>query len=128
MVSRRPFGSKEDLFAAADVAWSECGPADFHEAFAHHPRIGAHVTGKEAGEQAGALSASSSTKEKLAQVNREYEERFGHIYIVCATGRSAEQMLAIARERLNNDPDEELQTAAEEQRKIMQLRLRKLLS
>ena len=128
MVSRRPFGSKEDLFAAADVAWSECGPADFHEAFAHHPRIGAHVTGKEAAEQAGAQSASSSTKAELADVNRAYEEKFGHIYIVCATGKSAEEMLSIARARLHNAPDVELKTAADEQRKIMQLRLRKLLS
>jgi OHCU decarboxylase len=128
MVARRPFDSREDVFAAADAAWSECGPADFQEAFSHHPRIGAQVKGREAAEQAGALYASSSTREELAHVNREYEERFGHIYIVCATGKSAEEMLSIARKRLDNDPDKELQTAAEEQRKIMQLRLRKLFS
>jgi OHCU decarboxylase len=128
MVTRRPFSSKDEVFAAADSAWSECGPEDYQEAFSHHPRIGAHVTGKEAAEQAGAQSASSSTKAELADVNRAYEEKFGHIYIVCATGKNAEEMLSIARARLHNTPDAELKTAAEEQRKIMQLRLRKLLS
>ena len=128
MVNRRPYNSKDDVFAAADSAWRECGPEDYQEAFSHHPRIGAQVTGKEAAEQAGAQSASSSTKAELADVNRAYEEKFGHIYIVCATGKSAEEMLSIARARLHNAPDAELKTAAEEQRKIMQLRLRKLLS
>ena len=128
MVTRRPFNSREDVFTAADSAWSECGPEDYQEAFSHHPRIGAQVKGKEAAEQAGAQSASSSMKAELDHVNRAYEEKFGHIYIVCATGKSAEEMLSIARERLHNAPDVELHTAAEEQRKIMQLRLRKLLS
>ncbi len=128
IVSRRPFESREDLFKSADDVWNQCGPEDWHEAFSHHPRIGASVAGKEAAEQAGAQSASSSLKDELARVNREYEERFGHIYIVCATGKSAEEMLAIANQRLTNDPDTELRIAAEEQRKIMQLRLRKLLS
>ena len=128
MVNRRPYNSRDDVFAAADSAWSECGPEDYQEAFSHHPRIGAKVTGKEAAEQAGAQSASSSAKAELADVNRAYEEKFGHIYIVCAAGKSAEEMLSIARARLHNTPDAELETAAEEQRKIMQLRLRKLLS
>jgi 2-oxo-4-hydroxy-4-carboxy-5-ureidoimidazoline decarboxylase len=128
MVSRRPFESKEDLFKSADDAWDQCGPEDWHEAFAHHPRIGANVSGREATEQAGAQSASLSVKDELARVNREYEERFGHIYIVCATGKSAEEMLSIANQRLANDPESELRIAADEQRKIMQLRLRKLLS
>ncbi len=128
MIANRPFGSSEDLYAAADEAWSQCGPQDWHEAFSHHPRIGASVSGNEAQEQAGAQSASTSLKVQLADVNRRYEERFGHIYIVCATGKTAEEMLAIARARLGNNPETELRIAAEEQRKIMQLRLRKLLS
>lgn len=128
MVARRPFESKEDLFAAADEVWSQCGPVDWREAFSHHPRIGASVSGKEAAEQAGAQSAPLSVMDELARVNHQYEERFGHIYIVCATGKSAEAMLAIAQGRLKNEPDTELRIAAEEQRKIMQLRLRKLLS
>lgn len=128
MLKRRPFRSSEDPYVAADEAWSHCGPDDWHEAFSHHPRIGAQVSGKEAQEQAGAQSASMSVKEQLTDVNRRYEEKFGHIYIVCATGKSAEEMLVIARARLGNDAERELRIAAEEQRKIMQLRLRKLLS
>jgi len=128
MVEQRPFDSSDDLFRAAEQAWSQCGPLDWEEAFSHHPRIGADVRGREASEQAGALSASSSVKEELARVNSLYEEKFGHIYIVCATGKSAEEMLANATQRLANDHETELRIAAEEQRKIMQLRLRKLLS
>jgi OHCU decarboxylase len=128
MLTHRPFTSGEQLSRAADQEWSKCGPDDWHEAFSHHPRIGAAVSGKEASEQAGAQSAPGSVREELAQVNREYEEKFGHIYIVCATGKTAEEMLSIARARLCNDADTELRIAAEEQRKIMQLRLRKLLS
>lgn len=128
MLAQRPFGSADDLYSAAYNAWSQCGPEDWHEAFSHHPRIGARVSGKEAQEQAGAQSASLSVKDQLADVNRRYEEKFGHIYIVCATGKTAEEMLAMARARLGNDAETELRIAAEEQRKIMQLRLRKLLS
>jgi OHCU decarboxylase len=127
-MARRPFGSSDEVLAVADEMWDQCGPADWHEAFSRHPRIGATVSGKEAAEQAGAQSASSSTKVELARVNRSYEEKFGHIYIVCATGKSADEMLSIAKSRLGNDPHDELRIAAEEQRKIMQLRLRKLLS
>lgn len=128
MVSDRPFDSSEDLYASADNAWRQCGPEDWREAFSHHPRIGDRVSGKEAQEQAGARAASLSVKEQLADANRRYESKFGHIYIVCATGKTAEEMLAIARARLGNDPEAELRIAAEEQRRIMQLRLRKLIS
>jgi len=116
------------LFSVADEAWRELGPTDWREAFSHHPRIGAEVSGKEAAEQAGAQSAESSIRQDLARANDKYEERFGHTYIVCASGKSAEEMLAIANERLDNDPHIELRIAAEEQQKIMQLRLRKLVS
>lgn len=128
MLADRPFDSSEDLYASADSAWSQCGPDDWHEAFSHHPRIGDRVSGKEAQEQAGAQAASFSVKEQLTDANRRYEEKFGHIYIVCAAGKTAEEMLAIARTRLRNNPEAELRIAAEEQRKIMQLRLRKLIS
>jgi 2-oxo-4-hydroxy-4-carboxy-5-ureidoimidazoline decarboxylase len=114
--------------SAANDAWNECNKWDWREAFSHHPRIGANVEGREAAEQAGAQAATSSVRANLAWINRAYEERFGHIYIVCASGKTAEEMLSIAIERLDNDPDTELRIAAEEQRKIMQLRLRKLLS
>lgn len=135
VVSRRPFSSIEPLRAAADEAWDRTGPEDWHEAFSHHPRIGersaatsqsTRSSGWSSSEQSGVQSADDSVQVALAQINRDYENRFGHIYIVCATGKSANEMLDIARERLSNDPPAELRIAAEEQRKIMQLRLHKL--
>lgn len=113
---------------AADECWANLGPRDWLEAFTHHPRIGERVSGAEASEQAGAQSADDLIKAQIADVNRQYEARFGHIYIVCASGKSAEEMLAIARSRLQNDPAAELGIAAEEQRKIMHLRLEKILN
>ena len=119
---------------AADRAWSTTEPDDWHEAFAHHPRIGETQKGPAANtdvraanwsseEQAGATGASA----ELAQMNRAYEDRFGHIYIVCASGRTADELLAIARERMNNNPETELRVAAAEQHMITRLRLEKLL-
>lgn len=106
------------------------------EAFSHHPRIGERKgalrqsergSAWAAGEQSGVERADDDVRSALAAANREYEQRFGYIYIVCATGKSAEEMVAAARKRLRNDPDVEVRTAAEEQRKIMRLRLDKLL-
>jgi OHCU decarboxylase len=135
MVSRRPFGSVERAIAAADAVWQSLGPDDWKEAFSHHPRIGEHRTAARqsergaswaAGEQSGMGAAADATREALAVANREYEQRFGHIYIVCASGKTAEEMLADAGARLRNDPETELRVAAEEQRKITRLRLEKL--
>ena len=126
MVGLRPFESVDALVVAANASWYDCGPLDWLEAFSHHPRIGAKVAGKEAEEQSGALSASARIKEQLAAVNREYEAKFGHIYIVCATGKTAEEMLSLARARVANEPGVELRVAAEEQRQITEIRLRKL--
>jgi OHCU decarboxylase len=128
MAQRRPFGSAEDLLAAADSIWRDLAPEDWLEAFRAHPRIGEHASGTAAREQAGTVSAPAEVREALARANREYEERFGHIFIVCATGKSAEEMLAICRARLHNDPKTELATAAEEQRKISRIRLEKYLN
>jgi OHCU decarboxylase len=137
MVARRPFGTLDALLAEADEVWWTLDPEDWREAFAHHPRIGeragaapqdARGSAWSAGEQAGVAAASGDERAELAAVNRAYEERFGHIYIVCATGRSAEELLAIARARLTNDADDELRVAAEEQRKITRLRLEKLFT
>jgi OHCU decarboxylase len=136
MVGRRPFGSMERLLQAADDTWRSLGPDDWREAFAHHPRIGEQrKSGRQsergavwaAGEQAGVGSAAEGTREAIATANREYEQRFGYIYIVCATGKSAEELLSIATGRLGNDADAEIAVAAEEQRKITSIRLRKLL-
>ncbi|MEO8193684.1 MAG: 2-oxo-4-hydroxy-4-carboxy-5-ureidoimidazoline decarboxylase [Gemmatimonadales bacterium] len=136
MIARRPFGSVERVLTAADSVWQETSPEDWHEAFTHHPRIGEKGAAKEQdtrasewseGEQAGVRTISAEMGTELAEANRAYEERFGHIYIVCANGRSGEEMLAMARERLANDPQTELRVAAEQQRRITDLRLRKLL-
>ena len=125
MMAARPLAN---AFTAADEIWASLGREDWLEAFAAHPRIGEKKGGAwSASEQSGAATAADDTMRALAEANAEYERKFGHIYIVCATGRSADEMLAIARERLNHDPDTELRVAAEEQRKIMQLRLWKLV-
>lgn len=115
------------LHTAADDSWDACAERDWLEAFAAHPRIGERTAdGMAAAEQAGVETASTAVQDELATLNRSYEERFGHIYIVCATGKSAEAMRDIARHRLGNDAATELRNAAEEQRKIMHIRLEKL--
>ena len=124
MAQLRPFESREVLLAAADEVWKSLGPDDWREAFAHHPRIGERASGTAANEQSGMRSAADDVRARLAQANRDYEARFGYIYIVCATGRSADEMLDIVQERLNNEPETELKVAAEEQRKITQIRLK----
>ncbi|MEX1186092.1 MAG: 2-oxo-4-hydroxy-4-carboxy-5-ureidoimidazoline decarboxylase [Gemmatimonadaceae bacterium] len=136
MVARRPFGSMERLLAAADETWRSLGPDDWREAFSHHPRIGERRSVKTqsergaawaAGEQSGVGDARDDIRSSLADANREYEKRFGYIYVVCATGKTAEELLAMVTERLRNDPATELAVAADEQRKITRLRLEKLL-
>lgn len=136
MLARRPFGSRARVLSTSDEIWRSLDPGDWREAFSHHPRIGERKSAAPqsergsawaAGEQSGVERAHDDVRAQLAAANREYEERFGYIYIVFATGKSAEEMLALARERLGNDPDVELRAAAEEQRKITRLRLDKLL-
>jgi OHCU decarboxylase len=128
MVSRRPFGSRQAVLAAADEIWTSLGSAGWRNAFAQHPRIGEQPGSSQAAhEQSGMSRATGDVKRALADANRDYEQRFGYIYIVCATGKSADEMLQIAQSRLRNDADTELRLAAEEQRKITQLRLQKLL-
>ncbi|HEX8906245.1 MAG TPA: 2-oxo-4-hydroxy-4-carboxy-5-ureidoimidazoline decarboxylase [Longimicrobiaceae bacterium] len=137
MAARRPFRSQADVHDTAGDVWDELGPEDWDEAFAAHPRIGerkaapaqsAQAAAWSAQEQSGAASAGQDVAAALAEGNREYEERFGRIYIVCATGKTAEEMLAILRARLANDPETELRAAAGEQAKITRLRLEKLLA
>jgi OHCU decarboxylase len=115
MTESRPFHRGEDLLDAADRIWRELSEEDWLEAFAAHPRIGAQASGQAAAEQAGARGALPETLAALARANREYEECFGYIFIVCASGRSAEEMFDLCRRRLHNEPREELQVAAEEQ-------------
>ena len=133
----RPFWDVGQLLRIGRRVWFELNAEDWLEAFRAHPRIGeskpAADTGAEArrwseGEQSRARDASADTLDELARANREYEERFGFIYIVCAAGRTAEEMLALLRERLSNDPGAELRVAAEEQWRITELRLKKFLN
>lgn len=135
MLARRPFGDIRTLLAAADDVWSAMDPSDWREAFEHHPRLGesrsAEPQGERerswsAGEQAGMRDAASSDRTALAAANAAYEQRFGYICIICATGLGASEILRLTRERLANDPEDELAIAAEEQRKITRLRLLKL--
>jgi 2-oxo-4-hydroxy-4-carboxy-5-ureidoimidazoline decarboxylase len=136
MIARRPFADVESLLAAADGVWQACEPMDWVEAFAHHPRLGErHATtmvsatarGWSAGEQGAAGRADEATRAALARASAAYERRFDRIYIVCAAGRSAQELLADIERRMRHDPDRELAVAAEEQRKITRLRLLKLL-
>jgi 2-oxo-4-hydroxy-4-carboxy-5-ureidoimidazoline decarboxylase len=135
IVARRPFASAAELFAAADEAWAGLGRDDWLEAFAAHPRIGdldslrkkfAMTADWAAHEQSGVAGAGDDILRRLADGNRRYEERFGYIFIVCATGKSAAEMLDILLRRMKNAPAEELAIAAAEQAKITRLRLEKL--
>jgi OHCU decarboxylase len=137
MLARRPFGTLSRVLDAADDVWWSLDGDAWREAFDHHPRIGERFAAAtqsgaarawSADEQRGASGAAADTREALAQGNREYERRFGHIYLVCATGKSAEQMLAILESRLSNDPATELRVAAGEQAKITRLRLEKVFN
>ncbi len=129
MASRRPFGDAATLRAAADHVWAALGPDDWREAFEAHPRIGDRPSaGRAATEQRGVADADAEVLSRLAEGNRAYEQRFGHVFLIRAAGRSADEMLATLEQRLGNDPDTELTIAAEQQRQIMQLRLAALVS
>lgn len=136
MIAERSFESVADLIAKADRVWWTLEQGDWREAFLSHPKIGerkaAAATSEQSkqwstAEQAGIGEASNSTLATLAELNRKYEDKFGYIFIVCASGKSSEEMLGILRSRLRNDPDEELRIAAAEQAKITKLRLQKLV-
>lgn len=137
MVDARAHRSVSELVETADEAWWSLEPHDWLEAFRSHPKIGekkaAAATAAEAqhwsaAEQAGVNNSAQQTLDELARLNQEYEKKFGYIFIVCASGKSSEEMLAILRARLENDPKEELRIAAGEQAKITELRLKKLLA
>ncbi|HEX7153029.1 MAG TPA: allantoicase [Thermoanaerobaculia bacterium] len=125
----RPFASWNELLEVADRTWWSLSPDDWHEAFRAHPRIGECKAAARfaSEEQSGTRGAAETTMQALDEGNRAYEERFGHVFLICATGRSADEMLASLRERMNNQADAELRVAAEEQRKITALRLQKLV-
>lgn len=122
----RPYRDVAALHAAADEVWRGLDAEEWQRAFAAHPRIGERAGGWSGREQAGVRGADTAVLDALADTNRAYEERFGHVFLICAAGRSAAGMLAALRERLGNDPQTEAVVAAEEQRKITGLRLARL--
>jgi 2-oxo-4-hydroxy-4-carboxy-5-ureidoimidazoline decarboxylase len=137
MLARRPFRDRSALLEAGETVWRGLAESDWREAFSHHPKIGdieslrsrfATTAAWAVGEQAGTAGASDTTLTRLADGNRAYEERFGYIFIVCATGKSAAEMSILLEQRLENDPATELPVAAAEQAKILRLRLEKLVS
>jgi 2-oxo-4-hydroxy-4-carboxy-5-ureidoimidazoline decarboxylase len=137
LAGRRPFSDSASLIANSDAIWNQLGAADWMEAFSKHPRIGERKAPPVASTQSAAWSAqeqqsvggaNESVQVELAEANREYERRFGRIFIVCATGKSASEMLDILRRRLQNDDATELRVAAEEQRKITNIRIEKWLT
>ena len=137
MVARRPIRTVAELSTAADEEWARMQESDWMEAFACHPRIGgrpprrAHASAQSSAwsrqEQASITETAERVLAELAAGNQLYEQRFGFTYIVCATGKSAEEMLAILNRRLAGNRDSELREAAEQQRQITQIRLGKWL-
>ena len=137
MESQRPFAEESELYATADKIWLELGQKDWLETFRHHPPIGGNrAEGKQSSaakrwsvkEQSAAQAAPRETLEELAVENRAYAKKFGYVFLICATGKTSEEILRAVRQRMPNDPQTELRVAAEEQRKITRLRLEKLLA
>ena len=137
MAAARPYRTLENLTATANELWWSLDRNDWLEAFRSHPKIGekkaADPVSTQASqwsgqEQAGVATASQETVDSLATLNRAYEEKFGFIFIICATGKTSAEMMSSLRERLEHDPVDELPIAAAEQSKITALRLNKLLT
>ena len=132
MLARRPFGSRDAMLSAADQEWHALGEDDWREAFTHHPKIGDRESLRQrfpqthalsAHEQSGVGGAPDAVVDALAEGNRRYEQKFGYIFIVCASGLTAEGMLARLTARLGNSPAQEIVVAAAEQARITALRL-----
>jgi allantoicase len=137
MLAQMPFPDVGDVLDTADQTWAALGSADWLEAFRHHPAIGAKRENKEQsatarqwskGEQSVAQQATPQLLKALATANQEYSKKFGHVFLICATGKSSEEILDSLQQRLSNDPEVELRVAAEEQHKITRIRLEKLLA
>ncbi len=136
MTTARPFDSVDQLLKTAEQLWWSLEPGQWLEAFHSHPKIGeqkaaaalsADAQKWSENEQSGIRDSAPETIDALARLNREYEQKFGYIFIICASGKSSEEMLSSLRARLENEPHEELRIAAAEQAKITDLRLRKLI-
>jgi 2-oxo-4-hydroxy-4-carboxy-5-ureidoimidazoline decarboxylase len=135
MLTHFPAEDLVDLLENAEEVWNECSEDEWKEAFSQHPRIGdikaleeKYAGSDAAAEQATVMSASKETIQALAEANREYEEKFGFIFIVYASRKSPEEMLGMIHSRLKNSKESEIRTAADEQMKITRSRIEKLLS
>jgi len=137
IAERRPFTSHAELFSAADNIWNALSPDDWLEAFRHHPPIGgsrakakqsAKASRWSEGEQSTAQAAAPALFAKLAEGNRAYADKFGYVFLICASRKTSEEILKALQERMSNSSEEEILVAAEEQRKITRLRLEKLLN
>ena len=137
MASSRPSPTLEKLLATANDVWWSLERSDWLEAFRSHPKIGEKKAADKVSaqsqqwsgqEQSGVANASQETASTLAALNHDYEQKFGFIFIICATGKTPDEMLSARRERLQHDPESELPIAATEQSKITELRLKKLLT
>jgi OHCU decarboxylase len=126
VAERRPYADLDALFVGAERAWSELEPGDWSEALRGHPRIGEGGGSSPADserEQSGVRTADEVVLAQLAEENRRYEDRFGHVFLIAAAGRGAAEILAAMQKRMGNDPVTEAQTAAAEHRKIARLRM-----
>ena len=130
MAHGRPYENFDALIAWANETWWSLQPSDWLEAFRSHPKIGEKKAASEWSrrEQSGVANASQEAIDELSTLNRAYEQKFGFIFIICATGKTSDEMLSALRERLQHEAARELQVAANEQSKITELRLKKLLS
>ena len=131
VASGRPYGDLDEMISVAEAAWAGLTPADWLVAMASHPKIGergGHAPASSEREQSEVLGARRETLDALAAENRRYEDRFGHVFLIFASGRSAEEILASLRARSSNDPSTELAIASDELRKIARMRLARLVS
>src|SRR6185369_11838401 len=137
MAEARPYENLADVITRANEIWQSLDREDWLEAFRSHPKIGEKKSAETVSaqarqwsgqEQSGVSAASTETTNALANLNHAYEQKFGYIFIICATGKTSDEMLAALRERLEHEPADELPIAAAEQSKITELRLKKLLT
>jgi 2-oxo-4-hydroxy-4-carboxy-5-ureidoimidazoline decarboxylase len=136
MLDVAPVESLRDFLIYAEEKWYECNENDWKEAFLHHPQIGdidalrqKFSSDQFAGNEQSSINlASEKSLQLLAEGNKQYVKKFGYIFIVCATGKSVEEMLSLLNKRLQNAPEDEIKIAMEEQNKITKLRLEKLLN
>ena len=126
VAAARPYASLDDLLAAGDGAWAGRGPGELEAAMAGHPRIGERRLSAQSRQEQSGVGSDPGTAQALQEANAAYEDRFGHVFLICATGRGPDDILAELGRRMTNDPAAELAVAAAEIGKINALRLRKL--